>query len=440
MSDTAILAPQPATPFQSVLALMRGNSFILAMFFSLLLIGGDRVALKAGGLTLRVVFPLLMTAGAFLFMQLGGRIKMDRTLCGLFLMLALAGAVSIFNSYDPTKSIGYTIWVLFDFFVIITLCYNLARGAPSRDVLYLWFLIYRIHVALILFELCRNVLHHTATVRPYIWFYETSYLSIFMSAYFGASLYLLLREGRRHLLDFSLSTLSLVVISSATGLIGILLAVALNFLLARQRWKLMTISVVIFALFVTIVWLFFQNTQYYQLMVGFFLSKKFSFELILNRSGNRYIRALVGLDAFFRHPWTGIGIGADATYMSAQPFPAYVMAYMRPWMNLEAGQPFCNIVIEILGTMGIAGFIPFAGIMVYAVLAMIRNARDKLLFDPVAMAFFVGFFCTFLALQLEGTFLRYYLWAPLGLALGVTARRRLELQAAAPVTRESDPL
>jgi O-antigen ligase len=439
MSDTAIPAPQPPTPFQSVLALMRGNSFILAMFFCLLLIGGDRAALKAGGLTLRLVFPLLMTAGAFLFMQLGGRIKMDRTLCWLFLMLTLAGTISIFNSYDPMKSIGYTIWILFDFFVIITLCYNLSRGAPSRDILYLWFLIYRIHVVLILLEFFNNLLHHNA-VRPYVWFYETSYLSIFMSAYFGASLYLLLREGRRHLLDFSLAISSLIITSSATGLVAMLLAVMLNFLVARQRWKLITISVAIFALFVATIWLFFQNTQYYQLMVGFFLNKHFSLELLLNRSGNRYVRVLIGWEAFLRHPWTGIGIGADTTYMSAQPFPTYVMAYVRRWMGLEGGQPFCNVIIEVLGTMGIAGFIPFAGIIGYAVQTMIRVARDKRLFDPVAMAFFVGFFCTFLALQLESTFLRYYLWTPLGLALGITARRRQESKAAIPVTHEDDPL
>jgi O-antigen ligase len=399
------------------------DPFVMAMFFSLLLIGGDRIAIKVGGLTLRVVFPLLMTASGFLFMQIGGRIKILRSLCWLFTALALAGAISIFGTYDVTKSIGYTIWVLFDFFVIITLCYNLARRAPSEDILFLWFLIYRVHVVFILLEVADNFLHHRV-IRPQIWFYESSYLSIFMSAYFGAALYVWLREGRRYRLDFALSMIGVLATSAASGLFGMLLAIVLNFILARQRVMLLAASVGLICLFVGILWLFFQQSQYYDLMVGFLLNRNFSIGTILDRGGDRYIRVLIGWDAFLRHPWTGIGIGADSTYMHSVPFPADAAQLMRPWMTAEAGEPFCNIIVEVLGTMGILGFIPFFGVLCYAVWSMWRLARDPRVFDPAAMAFFVGFFSTFLALQLEGTFLRYYLWAPLGLALGAMARRR----------------
>ena len=415
--------PQKLTPsWRSAWALLGRDPFVLAMFFCLLLVGGDRVALRADTLTLRIVFPLLMIAGAVLYLQIGGRIKIDRILCWLFFALTLAAAISIYGSYDPTKSIGYTIWVLFDFFVIVTLCYNLTRRSPPEDILYLWFLVYRIHVFLIFQELAEDILHHVAT-RPTVWFYESSYLAIFMSGYFGAALYLLLREGRKYLLDFLLSVLGMLGTTAATAVIGMMLAVALNFLVARQRAKLIGASAGVAVSFAGILFLFFRKTLYYQLMIGFLLTKNFSIGDILARSGNRYVRTMIGWSAFIHHPWTGVGIGAGSTYMAVEPFPESAMRYIQKWMYLEKGQPFCNIIVEVLGTMGIVGFIPFAAIITYAIWSMTKMARNRRLFDPSAMALFIAFFSIFLSLQLEGTFLRYYLWTPLGLALGIMARR-----------------
>jgi len=364
-----------------------------------------------------------MTAAAFLFQRMGGKIKFDRTLCALFIALAVTGAISVIESYDPIKSIGYTVWVLFNFFVIISLCYNFARSEPAEDVLYLWFLIYRIHVVLILLQLGLGIAQHML-VRPYVWFYEASYLSIFMIGYFGAALYLTLERGRRYALDLFLSTIGLLATTTATGILGMALAILFNFIISRHRIKLLLVSAILGALFLGTLWLFFRHTTYYMLIAGFLLNGDVSLAIILERGGNRWIRAIVGWHAFLNHPWTGIGIGGDTAYMNAQPLPEYARQFVRPWLILS-GQPFCNIVVEVLGTMGIVGFIPFAAILIYALSRLVQMLRRPVSFDPYAMAFIVAFFSIFLALQLEGTFLRYYLWAPLGLGLGVMARRHL---------------
>ncbi|HWY61220.1 MAG TPA: O-antigen ligase family protein [Rhizomicrobium sp.] len=416
-------APEPAWQPQPVLGLLLQDLFVLAMFSSLLLIGADRIAIIAGGLTLRLVFPLLMLTFGFLFMQRGGAIAFDKTLSLLFLLLAIAGALSVIHSYDVVKSIGYTIWVLFDFFLIIALSYNFAKHYPPVQVLKIWFLVYRIHVVALLAEVAWNV-SHGALGRPHLWFYESSYLAIFMSGYFGSALYMFLSRGRQCAPDFALSLVGMLATTSATGMFGMVFAVLLNFIVARQRIRLLIGSAVIASAFFGMLFLMFRDTIYYRLVADVFLQPGISSEIILTRAGNRWIRAAVGWEAFLSHPWFGVGIGGDVAYMQAEGVSDYARQFVKVTSDVENGQPFSNINVEVLGTMGMAGFLPFAAILMYAAGTMIRLIRRKHELAPVAIAFFIGFFSIFLALQFESTFLRYYLWSPLGLALGVMAQMR----------------
>ena len=243
---------------------------------------------------------------------------------------------------------------------------------------------------------------------------------------------MLLRCGKGYRLDFLLSLFSMLALTSATGLFAMLFAVLLNFFVARQRLILLLVTALFLAVFLGAVYLFFRNTVYYYLVGGFLLDANgisSMFDLILDRSGDRWVRAVVGWDAFLQHPWLGVGIGGDTAYMGASPFPDSVAGYLRPWMNVDQGQPFSNILIEVAGTMGIAGLVPVLGILIYAGSCAVKSLRDQEM--PAAAAFFMAFFAIFLALQFESTFLRYYLWTPLGLGLGTWARMQ---RSASPET------
>ena len=215
-------------PWRQLLSFMRDDPFVLTMFLALLLIGADTVGIQLAGLNLRVVFPLLMAAFGFLYLQRANAIAMPVGLSALFFLLAIAGAISTINSLAVVKSVGYTIWVFFDFFVIITLCYNLARLYPPEMVLSLWFLVFRIHVVLLLCQIALN-LAQGHLQRVSLWFYEPSYMAIFLIAYFGSALYLFLSVGRKYAFDLFLSLLVMAATASATGLFGIAFAVLLNF-------------------------------------------------------------------------------------------------------------------------------------------------------------------------------------------------------------------
>ena len=433
---TAARSSPAKLDYSDLFAAMKSDPLVLAMFLSLLLIGGDLVAVHAGGLTLRLVFPILMLAFAFLFQRIGTAITFDRTLGFLFFLLAVAASISILGTLDVVKSVGYTVWVFFDFFIIIALAYNFAKLYPALLTLKLWFLVYRIHTALLLLELLRNIVLRHSLDRPHLWFYESSYLAIFMAGYFGSALFMLLREGRPYLRDFIIATVGMFATTSATGLFAMLFAVLLNFIVARQRLKLLLVTAALAAIFLGVLYLFFRNSIYYQLMAAFFFENDFSFDIVLNRGGDRWVRILIGWGAFLQHPWTGVGIGGDTAYMSATPVPDFSRPYINQYTELY-GQPFCNVFVEVLGTMGIVGFIPFVGIMLYAVWQAIKSLTDRQI-SPAATAFFMGFFCTLLALQFDGTMLRYYLWSPLGLALGALAQIRsapAEKQAPRPLRR-----
>ncbi len=433
MTNAADTAASPWSVRQT-LSYIASEPFLIFTALSLLLVGADLLAIKLAGLSMRLVFPVLMLAFAFMYMRTD-RILLLPGLAFLFMSLAIAGALSTLGSYDAVKSVGYTVWVLFDFFIIITLAFNFARKAQPEGVLSLWFLIYRVHVLLLLCELGYNLLYGDMG-RPHVWFYESSYLAIFMTGYFGAALYMFLRHGRVWSLDLALSFVGLLATTSATGIFGMVFAVLLNFVLARQRLLLMAVASTIATAFAGALFLFFKDTVYYNLVLGFLVQDEFSIDLILSRGGNRVIRALVGWDAFLHHPWTGIGIGGDAAYMDRHPYPELAWQYIYSWTDIDTGQPFSNIVIEVMGTMGIAGLIPFLGILAYAARGLFQALRRRHAASPAAIALFVGFFSIFLALQFESTFLRYYLWSPLGLALGLLWQTRREKDASASETNE----
>jgi len=398
------------------------DPFVLLLFLSLLTLGSDELAIRLGGITLRVAFPIIMTAFAALYIRQSGNIAFDRHLSILFCLWTISALASTFQSYQPAKSLGYTAWLLFNFFFIIGLGYNFSRNYGPKLALALWFLVFRIHAALVFLELiffaARGIF-----VRPSLWFYEPSYLAIFMIAYFGSALFMLLREGKAYRFDFLLAAATMLVISSATAILAIFLATLLNILIARQRLKLILWATSAIAAFLFLLHTFFASTSYYALVAGFLLGEGNIVQLILGRGGNRVVRAYIGLEAFQQHPWLGIGIGADAAYMERSPIPEEAATYVKTWINVAEGQPFSNVIIEVLGTTGLIGLIPFTAIVIYAAGRMLQQIRKRT--SPETVAFFVGFFSIFMALQFESTVLRYYLWSPLGLALGSIVYNRI---------------
>jgi hypothetical protein len=265
--------------------------------------------------------------------------------------------------------------------------------------------------------------------RPHLWFYEPSYAAIFLGGYFTSALYLS-GCGKRRWLDVCLGAIGLLFLGSATAIAAMAVGVAIAIIATPMRIRIFAASAAAVSTLLTAGFLWFSQSRYFYLVFGF-ATKLFSVkgltlvtgigELLLLRGGNRVVRAMIGIDAFIHHPLLGIGIGADKKYISTQPFSPQIMHYLRmPTVGdfNPSGLPFTNIFVDILGSMGIVGFIPFAGILGYVIFSIIKTK------DFHARALLLAFVAMIVLLQMDGNFLRYYLWMPVGLGLGVISRGR----------------
>ena len=396
----------------------------------MLLIGGDLLGVGGGGSNIRLVtFTLGATAVTVLLEQ--GRFYFDRTLSLLFGGWCIAAALTAINSYDLTASLGYTAWIAFDFLLVIGVSYNVALRIDSESLMDMWILVFRIHVVLLGIELVvRHVLGlSSGASRPHLWFYEPSYVAIFLGGYLTSALYLS-GCGERRWGDVALGAIGLLFLGSATAIFAMAVAIAIAIIATPMRLEIFAVSAATVSALISAGFLWFSQSQYFYMMIGFaaklFSIKGLTFitgigELLLLRGGNRVVRALIGIDAFIKHPLLGIGIGADKKYISMQPFTPEIMHYLRmPTVRdfNPAGVPFTNIFIDVLGSMGIIGFIPFLGILGYAVFSIVKTK------DVQVRAILLAFAAMIILLQMDGNFLRYYLWMPLGLGLGVIARSR----------------
>ena len=151
----------------------------------------EEVGVGGGGSNIRLVtFTLGATAVTVLLEQ--GRFYFDRTLSLLFGGWCIAAALTAINSYDLTASLGYTAWIAFDFLLVIGVSYNVALRIDSESLMDMWILVFRIHVVLLGIELVvRHVLGlSSGASRPHLWFYEPSYVAIFLGGYLTSALYL----------------------------------------------------------------------------------------------------------------------------------------------------------------------------------------------------------------------------------------------------------
>lgn len=390
----------------------------------MLFVGGDVLAIGGAGSNIRAVtfslgfllILLLLNPKDFVF---------DRTTTVLFSAFTGAGILSMVGSYNLNASIGYTAWIGFTFVGIVTVGYNIARRVTPSELIQIWMLVFRIQVSLLAIEVPIRVGLHAA-FRPHLWFYEPSFAAIYLGGYFSSALYLFARGDKTYRNDVLISTAGLVLVASATAMFAIAFGVLFAIVTTKARWRILGTSSFIMAVGGVIGTIWFSKTPYFALTVGF-VGRIFSnsqgsiltnaWAVLAVRGGNRLLRAIFGLHAFAQHPIFGIGIGADKTYMAPHNLSPEVLHYAHQAVNAKdantEGMPFTNLFIDVLGSMGIVGFTIFTAIIGYAIYLFAKTKSLQ------AKACFVAFFSMIVTLQAEGNFLRYYLWLPFGLAVGI---------------------
>lgn len=400
----------------------------LFYFLILLLIGSDRFSFDFSGVTIRYVSFLLLII--WMHQIIFNRILVSKNYLTITISFILASTISLVNSVDIFKSIAYNIWVIFNMIIVGGVFYSLAYRYDISATFRYWIAAYRIQVILLVIELCYRHLSGNLGFwdRPYLWFFEPSYATIYFSGYAGLSYYLYFNLASTVIkpskVDLILSTLVLFVLSSATG--AIVMMVLFSYVLYKKS-NIKTLTLVLFVavgLVVTVAQIPKTN-----LMFGFitqvYENPTQAVSIIAGRSGNRIIRLLWGIDAFLNYPWTGVGIGADKTYMTEATKPLYTEKYDTPWNN-SIGAGFTNPFVEIAGTTGIGGVI--ALVFTVKIFASAFSTRHSFnINNHIKNAFIFGLLVMMIAFSMEGTFLRYYVWSYVFFTLGLIQKERYRI-------------
>lgn len=408
--------------------IIKKNNLTDATFFlSLLFIGGDLFSIKLFGLTFRIVNIFILIG--FLLYILKGNLNhfLPKKFFLSSVMLLVAMLFSLPSSYDKPKTIAYILWFIFYIFIMSPFLYNFALNNGPQRVLKLWFLTYRIQVLFLFVELSYSI-WTGEIIRPHIWFYEPSYVAIYFSLYFASNIYLKLNSKIRTDFDLYFSIFGLLILASATAIFALIVGMTIAILLSKNKIKYFILTT--FFSFLTILFFLFilPNSEFYTLTFGFlenFKDLADLFNRILLRCGNRVIRFLWGWDAFLNHPFSGVGFGADQTYTKITPTPEVAQKFETPFVSAW-GNPFVNPFIEALGTMGILGFI-FLFYLFTLLVSLYKKSKNFM--NPnkqYAIAVFVGVIALISTLQMEGTFLRYYLWSSYIIGWGMFTRMKMQ--------------
>jgi O-antigen ligase len=401
------------------------------MVLSFLLIGADLVGAYIGGLNFRLVSLTLVAATLFQWLQKRQSIRMDLPFFLLFSWLICAAIISLSGTYDLVRSLAFIAWMVFTLIFVVQAFYNFCLQTTIETALRIWFIVFRIHAVATILQYVAYQLGYdffTWAGRPRLWFHETSLLAYFLAGYFGAALFLMTNFKRRYWRDAALAFVALVTTYSVSGMIGVLFSVGLVTALSRRRLYFLA-GIVVSLLLCVAGFLAFQSSITNSLGYGFLLGwienvqepGDFFWALAM-RGGFRAGNVLFAWEAFKENMLTGIGAGAERTYMEIVPVPYSVITVIPPGFlnrgeDFQNAMLFGNIFVEAMGTMGIIGLIPMIGVVGYFVLsyASIKGGGAR---EIQARAFYIGAFVMLLLLQFDGVFLRFVFWATVGLALG----------------------
>lgn len=400
----------------------------LLFFLILLTAGADLVNVRIFGLTFRLV-TLFSCVGIILLLINYRNIYVHKITIYNLIGLVLTSLISLYFSYDIFRTAAYTLWLIFIAIILFPYIYTIAIKIDKRLAIKYWIVANKIQAILLVMEAIIMMLNGEFgfNERPHLWFYEPSYAAIYFSAYFSFSLYMIISYKFKFRWDLALASTTLLILTSATGIVAIIISVLVVASLTGKLIQLGSIFILIFFLIFYIMQNFYSDNFAYQLMFGFILNNVEgyyeAFLSILNRAGNRPARFLSGWEAFLAHPLYGIGFGADSTYNTINSLNNYAFADMSSVEIIIENNPFINPFIEMFGTMGILG----GTIFIIFISTLIFNIRKNYVSSdcPVEVKALVsGLIVMFLTLQIEGTVLRFYLWTLCALVVGVLSNTK----------------
>lgn len=369
------------------------------IYSGIILISLDVANIQIGSIHLRLAqffLPIL-----FLITK---KYKIEIKYIYILSFLALTALPSLYISFNLFKSIPYLLWIVYNFIFVYYFFYCLTKHNPKIVIdIYINLVRFYILISFIIFIF-------NGFDRVSLFFYEPSFFVIFVIPFIA---FVFFAEKINKIIDIILLILFYFFTKSA------LLLVAVGFMLIFWCFsKINIVRLLILFILVTSAAFFLNrydivNSGDINLRVLYtFISSDQGIEILLMRGGNRWPRFLQSLDIALLHPIIGVGLGAYEDFQLAIGGYNYEELEVNiPDEDGGFGRPAVNIFTEMIATAGF-GFL-------CAFLYFISSCFSQRIFKSQFRWFGIGVILIIVALQFESNFMRLYLWAFLGILLGL---------------------
>lgn len=402
------------------------NIVNLLMLFNMIIIGGDRLSFKVGGMTIRLVQITLLITFTLMFIER----KVFLKKIGLFIPFLVANIIStVFSDYFKT-GVTYIIWTIYNYIFVFSVFYSWCKSKSKEWVIDFWLVSFVIQGIYVVFQyiIGLNKINdpffpmqvHLDVYRPAIWFYEPSYLATYFSVYLSIAFYLYISTGKnKYLFNTIFSSFCLLIISSSLGYLSIVLifgtGIIVNILITRKlNIKRLLTSIGSFGCIFII--LNFVDPNMFDVFLGRMIPDASHQsvvsdepENVVNKLENSSLGAASGgrvtawketLEVFGDNPVVGIGPNA---------YPQYT----------GKGLPPSNVSLELLANLGIVGFVTFL-IFVFGVIIVSIKNREKNDYMSLSVLFALIIFAA--VLQANQNYLRLYMWMHMGILLAISIK------------------
>ena len=384
---------------------MKISKVKLIAFISTMLVSVD--VLSVAGL--RVTLLPLFLYGGYIFIK-NNYIDKWAFFALTFSVLCLP---SLFFSAEFYKSVGYLVWIFFNYIALCVVYKSLIVRSLDNTLLGVRDA-YR-------FQIFLGCLLYFSGLQPRaaVLYYEPSYFALSLtpyvvmvvSSYIKSKGYVGDVVKRTSFIDVFLLLAAIYTTKSANLMLVCALSVLIISFLGKGKLKKICILAVVGTISIFGLYFYSQNSNdLIAVTINNLFSASDPVKALLDRTGNRWPRFNLAYDISLSNFW-GVGIGAYEKYTLSHTFAGYTGL---PFYLSPIGYPPINIYLELAST---CGWLALAVWLLWH-FKMIKAANKRPVGGPVIVCSLI---VAMLALFIESSFMRPYYWMLMGMVMGQIA-------------------
>lgn len=361
----------------------------------------DVPSLPVGSFSLKIAYAVIPVVVLILAM-VKNSIKKSTLIVSLAFVCSLLPSLAF--SYNLTGSIAYLYGALVSVSIMGVMGF-FARQAGTEKVIAWLVRFYRfaifISALLYVFRLQE---------RAHFTLYEPSYFAISLIPYLSITLVALYTQRKKPWKDLALIVVAVVTTESASLVFWcVFVYVFAWFKYSKHKIRSAIVACVLIVISATAI---VKNNDragdFYDL-----LTQDATVPILaINLAGNRFQRMMTASDIFERFPWTGVGMNALKIYSGEQLRATDYQVEGTTAADFDTSLPAINAYLEIAAEAGVIGLAGYLVVLMWVA----RRPGTSNEFRALKIAFYV----TSIALLIESSYLRSYVWALYGLIVGLS--------------------